>query len=463
MNEQQIQRELKQYFEILFKEFPVLKLSVDMNMSFTFISNRAEDYRRLEFDLMIHRNGRPFIIIEIKSASFLKEIKANTFISIAAPALNFTNASFYLFTDGENFNLIDGTEFFKFSEISKDSLGELFKKAPELIAISTNKQFLFDTIRNGFEELGLYEEWSSFFDNSQPEDVIDFDDKTATYLFKGNPFDLESFENKFFRCLLPKFSDSTIYRYTTVSSLESMLKYNTYRMSGIVGMNDPTEIDYVDYLVYGWRKPLDEWSTTEVEEINKVFISSCSSLEKEDDLTLWRLYGDDSKGVSLKLEVHNDSIKHNMIVASVSYGEKDGSHKQIELMKKLTVDFFNLKSARFEFKTYHIWKHFFKPFQYEVEKEVRLLYIKNEDIKPIKEEWVVTYGDKIFNPVVDFKLNAVGFPVMVKEITLGPNTPEKNVNKAQITEYIRQLTLKPDYNISDLIVKISSINNYRKA
>lgn len=463
MNEQQIQRELKEYFEGLFKDFPLLKLTVDMNMTFTFISNRAEDYRRLEFDLMIHKNGRPFVIVEIKSDTFLKEIKENTLISIAAPALNFTNASYYLFTDGSNFKLIDATEYFKFSEISKDSITEIFKKAPELVEITRNKEYLFDTIKNGFEELGLYEEWSVLYGNAKPEDIIDFDDKTSTYSFKGNPSDLDSFENRFFRSLLPKFNETTICRYTTVATLESMLKFNTYRMSGIVGMNDPTEIDYVDYLVYGWRKPLDEWSGNEVEEINKVFISSCSLFDKYDDLTLWRLYGDDSKGVCLKLQVNNDCIQHNMIVASVSYGEKDGTHKQVELMKKLTVDFFNMKSARFAFKMYHIWKHFFKPYQYEVEKEVRLLYIKNEAIRPLKEDWVVTYGDKIFNPVVDFKLNIKGFPLNVKEITLGPNTPEKNVNKAQLSEYIRQLNSKTDYNISDLTVKISKINNYRKA
>lgn len=463
MNEQQIQSDLQQYFEGIFKDFPLLKLSVDTNMTFTFISNRAEDFKRLEFDLMIHKNGRPFIIVEIKSASFLKELKANTFISIAAPAINFTNASFYVFTDGENYKLIDATDFFKFSEISKDSLVELFKKAPELIEINNNKLFLFEAMRNGIEELGLDEEWSNFFGNSKPYDVIDYDNESGSYHFKGDAFDLDSFENRFFQCLLPKFEDTVVYRYTTVSSLESMLKYNTYRMSGIVGMNDPTEIDYVDYIVYGWRKPLDEWSGVDVEKINKVFISSCSSPEKEDDLTLWRLYGDDSKGVSLKLEVSNDCIKQNMIVTRVSYGEKDGTHKQIELMKKMTVDFFNMKSARFEFRTYHIWKHFFKPYQYEVEQEVRLLYIANDVIKPIKTEWVVTFGDKIFNPIVDFKLNAKDFPLKVKEITLGPNTPEKNVNKAELTEYIRQLKLITDYNISDLTVKVSSINNYRKA
>jgi hypothetical protein len=463
MNEQQIQRELKEYFENLFNVFPQLKLTVDLNMTFTFISNRAEDYRKLEFDLLVHKNGRPFIIVEIKSRTFVEEIKDNTLISIAAPALKLTNASFYLFTDGNQFKLIDGTEFFNFSKIPKEGISDLFKRAPEFVEITKNKQYLFDTLKNGFIEIGLGDKWESVYGNFKPEDVFDFDENNSVYYFKGNPFDLDGLENIFFQSLLPEFTETTIFRYTTVSSLESMLKFNTFRMSGIVGMNDPTEVDYVDYLVYGWRQPLDEWTPEKVEEINSVFITSCSEKEKEDDLTLWRLYGDDSKGVSLKLKVNNDCIKQNMIVAKVSYGEKDGTHKQIDLIKKLAVEFNQFTSARFEFKTYHIWKHFFKPYQYEVEKEVRLLYIKNDDIKPIKEDWVITFGDKIFNPIVDFKLNAKGFPLEIQEIILGPNTPEKNVNKAQLAEYIRQLRLKPDYLISDLIVKISSINNYRKA
>lgn len=475
MNENEVRFELLTYFDSIFKRFPQLNLSVVMEMNFSFISNRPEEYKTFTFDIIVQKNERPFIIIEIKSKSFLEEVANNTLISIASPGLEITTAKYFIFTDGLVFKLVDSSKAYNVEQIDKDRISILFSRTPEIESINQNKQYLFEIITNGLFELGINEKWYSLFSGRTPDDIIEYDNGNDIYTFKGDPNNFDSFENRFFQSLLPEYTDKTIFRYTTVSSVESMLRYNTFRMNGIVGMNDTTEIDYVDFLVFNGRRPLDEWLPHEVEEVNKVFVTSCSSIEKEDDLTLWRLYGDDSKGISLKLSVEHTNIKNNMIVAKVSYGKKDRSHPQIDLIKKLAVEFKQVRSARFEFKTYHIWKHFFKPYQYEVEQEVRLLYILNEESKPKNYDWVVTYGDRIFNPFVDFNLNSPDFPLKLQEIILGPNTPSKNVNKAQLEEYIRQLNLKnssdkegrvldkSEYSISDLFVKISSIDNYRKS
>jgi hypothetical protein len=464
MNEQQIQRELKQYFEGIFKDFPLLKLSVDMNMTFTFISNRAEDYRRLEFDLIIQNNGRPFILIEIKSDKFFSNIKDNAIISLADDAFKITNSRYFILTDGSRFKLVD-SKTLAVEEIQKKSLSSIFN-APDAIKkdIEENKRYLLDLLKNGIERLGLQDKWQLNFSEVQEDEVFEYNEDDRTFSFKGDSNNFDSLENRFFKSLLPDFKGSIIYRYTTVSTLESMLKNNTFRMNGINGMNDPTEIDYADSIVFGGRRPLVEWEPSEVEEINKVFITSCSDARKRDDLTLWRLYGDDSKGVSLKLKVENATkLSNKMIVAAVSYGARNGEHKELELIKQFADEFFKLRRVKFLFKNYNIWKHFFKSHHYEVEKEVRLLYLKNDYATPMSDGWVVTYSDKIFNPTVDFKLNDESFPLKLQEITLGPNMPEKNVNKAQISEYIRQLQLNPDYNITGLNIRISSINNYRKA
>ena len=473
-NEQQIKSELTIFFKNLFSEFPLLKLTVDANITFSFISNFPADYRKYEIDILIHKNGKPFIVIDIKNEKFLKVAKDTSIIPLASSVLKITQASYIIFSDGNKFKLVDGTDFMKVSSISKKEIRNLFSKEPEIVAIDKNIKWLFNTLKEGFRKIGKLNNWDLFVGNLKPNEMFEYNSSSNLYSFKGDPSDLKSLENIFFQNLLPEFTDDVVVRYTTISSLESMLKLNTFRMSGIVGMNDSTEVDYVDDYIYGGRKPLDEWSPDKLEIINKVFITSCALKEKEDDLTLWRLYGDDSKGVSYKLNVRKNCTTSNIIVRQVSYADSTG-HKELDILKSLMADFTIYNSANFVFKTYETWKHFFKPFQYEVEKEVRLLYIKNTAMEPVKEDWVVTYSDKIFNPVVDFKLNAVNFPLEIIEITLGPNTPEKNVNKAQLEEYIRQLkekrkkdadgavTTEPEYLISTLLVKLSKINNYRKS
>jgi len=87
----------------------------------------------------------------------------------------------------------------------------------------------------------------------------------------------------------------------------------------------------------------------------------------------------------------------------------------------------------------------------------------------------MTYDDNIFNPFIDFKLNDIEFPLELREIVLGPNCPEKNLNKVQLEELIRQKrrvkkSIKDEngddqetnvYSIDKLKVEVSSINNYR--
>ena len=469
-SEQYIISELITYFEGLFKSYPELKLTASANLNFTFISNSPQDYRKFEFDILIHKNGHPYIIVEHKTEKFLANKNESKLISLAVEALNVTKADYYIFTDGSRFKLINGRKFNEYSEIQKNRIKNLFEDKSTIDDINTNIDVLIRLLKEGFKKIGISEKLLDF----NLENAFFYDMDNSRYYFRGDPNDLNGIENQFFRKLLPDFNDNIVFRYTTLSTLEGSLKNNTFRMNGIVGMNDPTEVDYVDARVFGHRKPIDEWNPDEIKTINNVFITSCTTRENEDNLTMWRLYGDDSKGVSFKIEVKDDCFNNNMILARVSYGEK-GVHKQLDLIKSLIYEFYDETSAKFEYKTYETWKHFFKPFEYEIEKEVRLLYIKNDTIKPLKNDWIVTNNDKIFNPVVDFKLNAEDFPLTITEIILGPNTPEKNVNVAQLKEYIRHLSDRKkkdkkgndtkvyEYLISRLDVKLSEINNYRKS
>ncbi len=236
--------------------------------------------------------------------------------------------------------------------------------------------------------------------------------------------------------------DGTVYRYTSLDTLFAMLNIGTYRMSGIVGMNDKSEIDYFDK-----ECPIDT-SGSSIRALNETFISSCSF--HKDDLTMWRLYGDDAKGVCLEFDIiPTDKRYDGFVLAPVSYAEKRDSHEALKLLKELS-------DLNVRFADLNKWKHFFKPYDYNVEKEIRLMFYDNGryDNGVINRDWVKTWSHSIINPFVDFKLNSSKFPLQLKQILLGPKMPERNINRNQLED----LLLAKGLNID---VGVSKIDNYR--
>ena len=114
------------------------------------------------------------------------------------------------------------------------------------------------------------------------------------------------------------------------------------------------------------------------------------------------------------------------------------------------------KKEKMKFTQLSAWKHFFKPFDYNVEKEIRLIFFDDEkkDNGVINHEWIKTWSHSIIIPIVDFKLNSPNFPLQLKEILLGPKMPERDTNKSQLEGLISQ----KGYTIT---VKKSVIDNYR--
>ena len=111
----------------------------------------------------------------------------------------------------------------------------------------------------------------------------------------------------------------------------------------------------------------------------------------------------------------------------------------------------------FEFKAWHIWKHFFKPIHYFDEREVRLLYIK-QDVDQFK--WIRTGDSKILAPVIEFGIEKGKneFPLVLSEIILVPKFPESATNAAQIKYYKALQQIEED---GDCPVTISKIKGYR--
>ena len=178
-------------------------------------------------------------------------------------------------------------------------------------------------------------------------------------------------------------------------------------------------------------------------------------------MTQWRLYADDSKGVCLELKVLPEQLDTNFILKKICYGKVGNIHSELELIKSIRSKLKDELNIDFEFKTLNTWKHFFKPYDYAVEQEVRLLYLHNNSYVLPKKDCVLTTSHQILNPFVDFILNDPIMPIRLTRIVLGPKCPENKINKKQFQQYIRELRLNTEYDLIGVEVGLSTINNYR--
>lgn len=404
------------------------------------------------YDFSIEISNQIIGIIELKMGRFIDIYDYSKIEKFASE----NNIRFIILSDGEKFIVTDrkkGSEkatlnFEEFIQLIqekeeinvgeiKGSIASIFKN----IIINSQFTFLRDQIDNLFSQL---------------LNAIDYNEIDKSFSFK-NPTDIDNIENRIFRLLLKDDKPlNKVYRYTTLNTIYSMLNYNSFRMNCLVGMNDTTEVNYAENYITGTNRDYTQAHWRTVDSYNRRFISSCSL--KEDDLTQWRLYADDSKGVCLVLNVNQKLLNTKFVLKRISYGKKDSSHPELDLIKEIIAVIKNTLNVDFEFKTLNTWRHFFKPYDYSIEEEVRLLYIMTEEMK---KGWLLTASHNILNPYVEFKLNDDDMPLQLTEIMFGPKCPEKEINQKQFEQFIRELNHKPEYKIAKLKVSISNIKNYR--
>lgn len=422
--------------------------------------------RNVPYDISINIGSRIIAIIEFKSPQFLEVFDYSRIETFASE----NNVRLFILSDGDKFIVSDRRNpnkrgIFNFEELidvlnqrEEINVGDLKFQIATLI-----KQLI---LESGFRFLKEQVEALS----KQLSNAIDYNEIDQIFSFK-NPTDINNIENCIFRLLLKDDKLlSKIYRYTTVNTLFAMLNYNSFRMNCLVGMNDTTEVNYVENYITGTNRDFTQAPWQTVDAYNRRFISSCSL--KEDDLTQWRLYAEDSKGVCLVLNINETNLNSKFILKRISYGKPGNTHPELDLIKKIIAELKDKLNIDFEFKTLSTWKHFFKPHDYAVEDEVRLLFILNDE--DIKKGWLLTTSHGILNPYVEFKLNGDELPIELTEIVLGPKSPEKEINQKQFEQYIRELrrkkkkivvdgneTVVDEYNLSKLKVSISRIKNYR--
>lgn len=283
-----------------------------------------------------------------------------------------------------------------------------------------------------------------------PEDVIC--GNTYRFWLKAE------YEDKLFLELLSG-APSRLFRYTSVSAFNRILNQREVSMAPLYIMNDKTENNYANGYLSNKLRGCDvdchhaKFANT-ISDAISVFINSFS--ESDDDLPMWFMYGGEAKGVELIEDFNYSGDEFHL--ARVSYSNKDGSNVILNYIASLLKG--KIAGRAFCLSRWHIWQHFFKPYSFHNEKEVRLLFIYYQECEQInakqgKRKWI-NDTDKHF-PIVSFPLNEkdsnkyLNYPCSIQEIKLGPLFPKKEEARTILKEQLEEI------NNSNVLISISRI------
>ena len=294
-------------------------------------------------------------------------------------------------------------------------------------------------------DISRHQELSALF----TEDNLIFDNNCGTVCFS------EKAENDFFRILLPQRMPQSLCRYTSLNSLYYTLNSKRHCLCSITCMNDKGEISYADkYIHYG----VYAYSQQVIENNNNCFILSCCESDKLDDLTMWRLYGDQGRGVCLEYKsLIEKADNKQFFMAPISYGESKDKHLELDFIKGIN----NWKKDGwyFKFNQWNIWKHFFKSYLFKDEHEYRILFLSSEDSKA-ELRWIMDSTNSIISRIALFDVEDENFPLELKSILVGPKCPEQesNVDQLAFMNHVQCVITSQEYQ---KVVKTSNITDYR--
>jgi len=288
-----------------------------------------------------------------------------------------------------------------------------------------------------------------FIENIHSGDIHQDEKEDSTWLLSITK------ERELFRILLGEYEGDYIVKFSSARSLLTLLEKESIGMCSLVCMNDPSEKDYADSYL-GINDGVSDSADT--------FIISACGEDAETDLTMWRLYGDDAKGVCLKLWIDKEKInKHGFYLAPVSYSKPNKEHYELEVIKNITNQPKD-QNWKIELSEWHIWKHFFKQHMYAVENEIRLLYMPSEYIPLSESIWFTDDRTSIYSEMKVFDLSrSTAFPLSLSRVVLGIKFP---MPKENIPQFNRRFTksgicIHQSEERDKKLVSLSDIENYR--
>lgn len=232
-----------------------------------------------------------------------------------------------------------------------------------------------------------------------------------------------------------------IAKYTTLDTLVAVLQSGKMRMNSIVSMNDKTEIGFLEEYIRNYKEDFDKYLFAD-----KEFITSFTT--RIDDLDMWRLYGDNARGVCMVFErINKDSDE----LFNISYiAEKSDVLEKIAKLQDALKD----NSIRFRMNLLKKYQHFLKLSDYSSESECRLM-VNSEKT----DGWFINRDNGILTPYIEKKLVREVeedniYPFRLSGIILGPASRELTANMMQVLYMANQCQYS-------LFVKQSKITSYR--
>lgn len=232
-----------------------------------------------------------------------------------------------------------------------------------------------------------------------------------------------------------------IAKYTTLDTLVAVLQSGKMRMNSIVSMNDKTEIGFLEEYIRNYKEDFDKYLFAD-----KEFITSFTT--RIDDLDMWRLYGDNARGVCMVFErINKDSDE----LFNISYiAEKSDVLEKIAKLQDALKD----NPIRFRMNLLKKYQHFLKLSDYSSESECRLM-VNSEKT----DGWFINRDNGILTPYIEKKLVREVeedniYPFRLSGIILGPASRELTANMMQVLYMAAQCQYS-------LFVKQSKITSYR--
>lgn len=216
---------------------------------------------------------------------------------------------------------------------------------------------------------------------------------------------------------------ATFYKYMTLDTFMEILKSGKLRLNSIVSMNDSSESFYLgDYLCNAYEdrrlyadiptlfeKHKSDFKNKQVVEKRKVLISSFCT--KEDDATMWRLYGGEGTGVCLSFECNSGDMK------PVTY--IDTQNDIIRRIRNLNI-ILKQKNIHILINDIEKYRDNAKSIEFKDESEYRIIK-ECDDV----DSNFTKYGDTIAF-YHDYTFEELG--LIPKKLYLGTNLKNKDVN-----------------------------------
>lgn len=427
-----------------------------------------------DIDILIFKNDKLFANVEIKKSLSSPQI-LNRALAIASRTATQINLPLCIVCSEEDlyFSTNQGEEFSPIHLYTVDDLCGLLSEK----VIEDNADVTWQEFKTHLEELiersklvkakkdSLLSAINDIADNEVT--VNNADEGVFSISSVADPNNVYAIEDKIFEILVGgQFCGERLCRYTSLYSLYRTINEQSQSMCSIVCMNDKTETDYVTNWVGN-----NNSSLFTAKEANGCYILSCCDQSQSDDLTFWRLYGDDGNGVCINYKVNRD-ILQPFIIAPVCYANENGEHPELDFIKNMLKT--QIHHRRLILHRFQVWKHFFKPYEYSIEKEIRLLFhcdcqsnetdeFRNTFQPPFRRKWIYNDTYNILAPIVTFgiKNSYNKFPLEIESIILGPKTSERLVNKGQIGIMMDNKGIKHCAANISLLTSESSINHYR--